>query len=90
MVKILDIATARDAAEAHFWISVLAQEGIEAHVSNEALSIGIGELPPGPATNPGILVREEDAARARAVLAALAAAEVQAEDEEADEEDDDE
>ncbi len=71
MVKILDIATARDAAQAHLWVSVLAQHGIEAQVSNEVLFFGLGELPPGPATNPGILVREEDAARAREILAEL-------------------
>ncbi len=71
MTKILDIATANDAMQAHFWVSVLSREGIDAHVSNESLHLGIGQLPPGPATNPSILVREEDADRARQILAEL-------------------
>lgn len=55
-----------NAAEAHMLAHLLQQEGIEAHVSGEALQGAAGELPAGGVI--GLLVPDENYERARALL----------------------
>jgi hypothetical protein len=61
------IYTAANPLEAHELKNLLADEGIEAYVINDALQAVTGEVPMGWATAARVLVAEQDAVRARSL-----------------------
>ena len=64
-----NVFTAQTPAEAHLVAGVLTEAGIECVVEGELLTGVRWELPPDASTLPGVFVRDEDAARALALIA---------------------
>lgn len=62
----------QDLLEAELLVGMLASEGVEAHLTGRDLVGAIGELPAGGLL--GLLVDNEQAARARGLIAAYNAA----------------
>ena len=70
MAKIVEVYSARDAAEAHLLVAMLAEHEIDGRVVGESLANGAGELPVGYTCAPRIWVREEHAAAAKELMRA--------------------
>jgi rubrerythrin len=64
------VYTGRDEMDAHFVKGLLEQEGIEAVVVGENLLNAVGALPLSAMSLPSVSVRDEDEARAAAVVEA--------------------
>ena len=62
------IYSAANSSQAHLLKDFLRQRGIFALVQNEALQVGIGELPPGYKTSPAVVVAPEHTDRARSLI----------------------
>jgi len=69
--EIVEIYGVRDQASAHMVKAVLANEGIEAWVINDAIQGAVGLVPAGWATAPRICVTVRDRPRAIEVLAEI-------------------
>jgi hypothetical protein len=63
----VEVYAAKDLAEAHFVLNLLADAGVEATVVGEPLGAAVGELPPLVAT-PRVWVRAADSERSRPVV----------------------
>ena len=66
-----EVYMASDPADAHVAKLYLADEGIVARISGEQLQSAMGDLPPGPATAPRLLVLEEDFDKAKQLVARM-------------------
>ena len=64
-----EVYIAADPADAHVNKLYLADEGIVARISGEQLQSAMGDLPPGEATAPRLLVLEADYDRAKELIA---------------------
>ena len=62
------IYSAANSSQAHLLKEYLGQRGIPAFVQNEALQGAVGELPPGVATSPIVVVASGHAERARPLV----------------------
>ena len=65
------IYSAGQIAEAIMLKQLLSERDIDAVIENQALQGALGELPPGPATNPRLRVAAADAEKAREVVKAF-------------------
>src|SRR6266702_1053881 len=63
--KFVEIYRARNLPEAHSIRIALEESGIRVQIEGELLQGGVGDLPPGWATAPRILVEESQIAEAR-------------------------
>lgn len=64
-----EVYIAADPADAHVNKLYLADEGIVARISGEQLQSAMGDLPPGEASAPRLLVLEADYERAKELIA---------------------
>lgn len=62
------VHVARNLAEAHLIAGFLGANGVEAFVTNENLWAVRGEIPMDASTAPGVVVRDGDHDRAKALL----------------------
>jgi len=63
--KVIYVASGTE--QAHMLKDALLQQGIFAYVSNDALQVGVGDLPAGLPTAPRVVVEEQDAEEARQI-----------------------
>ena len=71
---LVQVYAATDVSRAHLAKGLLEEAGIPVTLTNAELQNALGELPPGFATSPKLLVPEEHAERARSILEAIEAA----------------
>ncbi|HVJ80885.1 MAG TPA: DUF2007 domain-containing protein [Planctomycetia bacterium] len=69
-LQLVEAYRAGSGAVAHLLVAALEAEGIAAFVDGDPIQGSAGEIPLGWPTAPRIMVREEDLARATAVIAA--------------------
>lgn len=66
--NLVEVFRARNSIEAHLVKSALEEAGIRARVTGDMLQGAVGEIPMGWMTAPQVLVFDEDAGRARALI----------------------
>jgi hypothetical protein len=66
--RFVEVYRARNVAQAHLITNALREAGIEAVLENDLLQGALGDLPPGWATAPRILVEQGGVEAARALI----------------------